>query len=106
MNESEFHTLADHCLTRIADALEEAAGNIPIEVECQNGILSVVLPDKTLLVNKHAPSRQIWLASPISGGLHFSYDAAGGQWALADGRTLGQVLSQDLKSLANLDIKL
>lgn len=94
MNESDFHTLADRWLSTLFDALEAVDSSLSIEVEYQNGILSIVLEDKTWLVNKHAPTQQLWLASPVSGGLHFSYDGKG--WSLADGRTLGSILEQEL----------
>jgi CyaY protein len=103
MQESDFHRLADTWLTTAADVLEEADANGLLEVECQNGALTLILPSKkTLLVSKHTPTRQLWLASPISGGLHFIYN--GSQWILQDGRTLENVLSQELKTLAGIDI--
>lgn len=102
MDETEFHHLADLWLSAAADALEAEEA---LDVECHNGILTIETPPgKTLIVSKHAPSSQLWLASPVSGGLHFSYDAAKQQWRLADGRALEQLLSQDVKTLARIDI--
>ena len=34
----------------------------------------------TWVVNKHAPTRQIWLSSPKSGARHYAFDAASGLW--------------------------
>jgi len=94
MNETEFHALADATLTTLCDILEEADAEGLLDVECTGGILTIVRPDKKQwIVSKHAPSRQLWLASPISGGLHFSHD---GEWKLPDGRELRSLLSQEL----------
>ena len=105
MNETEFHRLADSKLTTIVDALEaqDQAGHLTVEYE--NGALSVELADgRQLLISKHAPTRQLWLSSPLLGGLHFGYDAD--TWALPDGRTLDAVLAQDLQALAAVKVAL
>lgn len=71
MDESQFHTLSDQWFTRIFDALE---GLDALEVEYGQGILTVeTSAGKTFVVSKHAPSKQLWLASPVSGGLHFPH---------------------------------
>lgn len=102
MNETEFHSLADTWIAAATDMLEEEES---LDVEHFGGILTIIAPsEKTLVISKHAPNRELWLASPVSGGLHFSYDAPNKQWSLADGRTIEQVLSEDLKSLAGLDV--
>lgn len=102
MNETEFHSLADQWLSRAAEILE---AHEALDVEHQGSTLTIIVPSgKTLLVSKHAPSLQLWLASPLSGGLHFSHDAGKKQWTLADGRILEEVLSRDLESLAQVHI--
>jgi iron donor protein CyaY len=103
MNEGEFHPLADKALEHLTDRLEEADQEGFLDVEAQNGIVTVVLNSgKQLIISKHAPSKQLWLSSPISGGLHFSY--VGNGWALADGRTLHNVLAQELQALAGIAV--
>lgn len=95
MHESEFHILADATLEQLLGALEPADASGALEVEDTPGVLTITLNNgKQYVVSKHTPSRQIWLSSPISGGLHFSYrDTA---WKLADERTLTGILSQEL----------
>lgn len=75
MDDSAFESLADSLL----DTLEEAIG-AHADAERQGGVLTVDGDDGTWLVNKHAPTRQIWLSSPLSGARHFAFDAASGQW--------------------------
>ena len=45
----------------------------------------------TWVVNKHAPTRQIWLSSPKSGARHYAFDAASGLWQ--DTRGGGELLA-------------
>jgi iron donor protein CyaY len=103
MNETEFHRIADATIASLADGLEEADRQGSIEVEYAGGVMSVSLTDgKQLIVSKHAPSRQLWLSSPLQGGLHFDYKD--GAWKLGDGRTLKSALAQDLRALAQLEV--
>src|SRR6185503_2601514 len=72
MSEQAFETLADSLLESLEEEIDEA--------ELQGGILTVDGDDGTWVVNKHAPTRQIWLSSPLSGARHYAFDAASGQW--------------------------
>ena len=75
MTDSAFESLADSLLA----ALEEGIG-AHADAELQGGILTVDGEDGTWVINKHAPTRQIWLSSPKSGARHFAYDRGSGQW--------------------------
>ena len=43
-------------------------------------MLTVEGEDGTWLINKHAPTRQIWLSSPQAGARHYTFERATGQW--------------------------
>lgn len=103
MDESIFLARADAALRALADALEthDAAG--ALEADLTDGVLTIELPGgQRIVVSRHAPSGQLWLASPLSGGLRFSPRAGGKIWTLADGRTLSGVLSEELQALAGI----
>ncbi len=107
MQENEFQQLATEALDNLADALDalDAAGDL--ELEYQDGIITITIPSgKQFIINKHTPSQQIWLSSPVSGGLHFPYNSTSRKWQLADGRILNNVLAEELKTLANIGIEL
>lgn len=107
MLEKDFGKLAEKTLDKMADALDAFDESGDLELEYQNGILTIILNSgKQLIINKHAPSQQIWLSSPISGGLHFSYDNILDKWKLPDGRVLNDILSEELKTLANIEVAL
>lgn len=75
MSDSAFESLADSLL----EALEEGLGEVA-DAELQGGVLTVEADGGTWVVNKHAPTRQVWLSSPKSGARHYAFDAARGQW--------------------------
>jgi frataxin len=86
MTDSAFESLADSLLA----TLEEGIG-VHADAELQGGILTVDGEDGTWVVNKHAPTRQIWVSSPKSGARHYAFDAGSGQWR--DTRGGGELLA-------------
>jgi len=98
MEETDFHRLADTTLEKLAAELENADSAGALEVEYINGILNIEIPRaKQYVINKHTPMRQIWLASPISGAAHFSYD--GGKWVSSSGVELESLLRGELMAI-------
>ena len=86
VTEQAFASLADSLM----ESLEEAIG-AEGDAELQGGVLTVQGDAGTWLVNKHAPTRQIWLSSPKSGARHYAFDKASGLWT--DTRGAGDLLS-------------
>ena len=79
LDESRFHALADAVLDHIAEAVDSALGDA-IDVEAQGGIVTLSLEGGgQYVLNKHAPNREVWLSSPVSGAWHFA-PAEDGQW--------------------------
>ncbi len=96
MDPTTNHILATATHTRNAEALEPAYESGAIdELELESSTLTIT-PEggRTLVVSKHAPTQQIWLASPRLGGLHFL--RVGEAWQLPDGRTLFPTLQSEL----------
>lgn len=80
MDETRFATLADATLMYLFEAIDGAAGD-ELEVDLGEGILTIELEDGgQYVVNKHAPNRQIWVSSPVSGAHHFGYDETAASW--------------------------
>ncbi len=86
MTDTSFENLADSLLR----ALEEGIGD-HADAELQGGVLTVESDQGTWIVNKHAPTRQIWLSSPKSGARHYAFEAGSGLWK--DTRSGGDLLS-------------
>jgi iron donor protein CyaY len=99
MDETTYHRIADRFLEAITDQLETQDTVGLLEVELAGGVLTIELPSgKQFVVSKHTISRQMWLSSPLSGGLHFPYTDQG--WVLSDQRELSVLLAQEISQLA------
>jgi frataxin len=75
MNDSAFESLADSLLATLEEGI-----SAHIDAELQGSVLTVEARGGTWLLNKHAPTRQIWLSSPRSGARHYAFDEGTGQW--------------------------
>ena len=107
-DENIFHAIADATLMHIFDQLEDAFESGALEeLDLADGILTIETADaKTFVVSKHGPSLQLWLASPHSGGHHFSYDETAATWLLADGTALKPLLERELLDVAQVKVVL
>ncbi len=77
MTPSEFDSLADAMLDRIARAVEESGADCDCEPK-GSGVLELEFADGTrIVVNRHSAARQIWVAAR-SGGYHFRWN--GSDW--------------------------
>jgi CyaY protein len=77
MTPSEFDSLADAMLERIARAVEESGADCDCEPK-GSGVLELEFADGSrIVVNRHSAARQIWIAAK-SGGYHFRWD--GSDW--------------------------
>lgn len=107
MDESRFATLADQMLNHLSDTIDAILGD-DVDVELQGGILTLSLDGGgQYVINKHAPNRQIWLSSPVSGASH--YDCADdGTWVSTrdPAATLTGVLGGELKAKYGHDLDL
>jgi CyaY protein len=78
MTESEFNDLIDHTFETLEAALDQVDADL--DYEMSGGVLTVEFDDDTKLVfSRQPPTRQLWLAAR-SGGFHFAYDEAAGDW--------------------------
>src|SRR4029078_5072816 len=78
-SESEFSARADAVLAAIGAALDSSdAGDVDLDWPLNDGVLTIDCGrGGKLIVNRHVPNREIWVAAK-SGGFHFR--AAGGAW--------------------------
>lgn len=77
MTPSEFESLADAMLEKIARAVEESGADCDCEPTA-SGVLELEFGDGTrIVVNRHSVAQEIWVAAR-SGGYHFRFD--GSKW--------------------------
>lgn len=105
--DSEFLATTDRVLAAIGAALDAALADSDVDVDwsLNEGILEIECEDGSkLIVNRHAPNREIWVAAK-AGGFHFA--ARDGDWRdTRSGSLLTKVLADLLRSQAAVAVAL
>jgi CyaY protein len=105
--DSEFIAAADGTLAAIGEALDRAldASDVDLDWSLNDGILELECEDGSkLVVNRHVPNREIWVAAR-SGGFHFR--PRDGAWRdTRSGEELGAALGALLRAQTGLAITL
>jgi len=110
MTETEFLTLSAAVLTRIEEAIENAAAAADADIDIERkagGILELEFDNGSkVVVNSQVPMRQIWVAAK-SGGFHFEAAAAGGGWRdTRSGEDLFATLSKVVSDQSGIALRL
>jgi CyaY protein len=101
MNESEFSELVDQTFAALEVALDQVDADL--DYETSGGVLTVEFDNSTKLVfSRQPPTRQLWLAAR-SGGFHFAYDEAAGDWrGTRDGQLFRPFVVQQMQAQGNV----
>ena len=103
ITDTEFIVAADRTLEAIGTALDAALADSDVDLDwtCNDGILEIESDDGgKLIVNRHTPNREIWVAAR-AGGYHFR--AVAGAWRdTRGGDELGAALAALLKGQMGL----
>lgn len=99
MNEIEFLTKSKNLLMSLANNIEEQDVDSKIDVELQDGILTIETEVGIFVINKQTSVKEIWLSSPISGPYHFIYKD--GWWTNSQKIELISLLSKELSIKLN-----
>ena len=104
--DTAFDSAANRFLAALSSAFEDALPSA--EVDLEGGVLTVELEDGgTYVINKHAPTRQIWVSSPASGATHFARDQGSDRWIdTRGGRDLARMLRDEIRSATGADLAL
>lgn len=92
MTASEFDSIADATLERVAQALDESGADCDCETKGA-GVLELEFEDASrIIVNRHSAAQEIWVAAK-AGGYHFRWN--GSDWVdTRDGGELFATLSR------------
>ena len=70
MTESEFNEVADAVFARIEQAIDDSGADI--DYDSNGSVMEIEFADGSkVIVNRHVPNREIWLAAK-SGGFHYA----------------------------------
>lgn len=107
MESQEFEALAAETLETLFDALEDAIGDA-VDVDLEGSILTIELEDgRQYIINKHAPSREIWVSSPVSGAAHYRFEREAGAWvSTRDGSVMMETLAGELSTATGESVNL
>lgn len=100
--ESAFVAATERVLRAIGAALD--ASDSDVDWSENDGVLTIECGDGRIIVNRHVPNREVWVAAR-SGGFHFS--AHGGGWRdTRSGEALSFVLQRLLKEQGVADVEI
>lgn len=110
LDEPSFERLADETLKYLLATIEAALGD-HLDIDLEGGILTIRLDAGGIyVVNRQAPNRQIWLASPASGAWHFDFREGPGKAArwipTKGGATLAGLLANELSAASGVALAL
>jgi CyaY protein len=91
----EFATKVEKILDGIVQDIEDQDPEGEIDLDLNDGILTLITDRGTFVVNKQSAAQEIWLSSPISGPYHFAYSKD--SWCSRKGADLFVVLADELK---------
>lgn len=94
MQDSEFAIKAGIILDNIAQDIENQDPGGEIDLDLNDGILTLITEKGIFVINKQSAAREIWLSSPVSGPYHFAY--TGQSWQARKGVELFDVLTKEL----------
>ncbi|AIL13366.1 hypothetical protein IM40_07445 [Candidatus Paracaedimonas acanthamoebae] len=103
-----FKLVAEKTFESLSSILEDVLEDKG-EIEDTGGILKILLSNSnTVLLNFHTPTSQIWLSSPLSGALHFSWDDQQRKWlsTRSPHEDLFTFLERDLSQLCGFSVDL
>ena len=102
---SDFQSLSYKVLRLLTEMIDNADFNEVLECENCDGLVKISDNKGNIyVVNKHEPSMQIWVASPISGSVRFSYDQSLNIWINDKKDELFNFLRSEMKILFDIVI--
>lgn len=101
LTSNEYHKVSNDAFEQMVDELDmffEDNKILEAEITEEAGSLEINCSEGTYVINKQAPTKQIWLSSPISGPKRFDYH--NGRWiCLRDGEKLSNLLQNEITQM-------
>ncbi|GAT75591.1 CyaY protein [Ehrlichia ruminantium] len=102
---SDFQSLSYNVLDTLVNMIDNADLDGILECENCNGVVNISdTKGNVYIVSKHEPSLQIWVASPISGSVRFSYNKSLNVWVNNNNDELFHFLKSEINMLFNVMI--
>ena len=99
MDENQFSKVVETELTLLYNILDDKSEELDIEVDFSGDVIYITTAtDQQFVINRHTPTKQIWLSSPKSGASYFLFDANKNQWPNKSGEILREKINNELNS--------
>jgi len=102
MENNNFELSAKTFIENLYDAIEAQDKDFDLDIEYSNEVLTIDVLGSIFVINKQAPAKEIWLASPVSGPYHFSQE--GGEWVDSKNNNLLTILANEISKILNKKI--
>jgi len=95
LDDQQFRKASATAIENLQRALEAAMDQHEFDVDSKEGALSIEFddPPAKFVVSPNAPVRQIWVSARVR-SFKLDWNEAAGAFALPDGRTLKQLISE------------
>ncbi len=100
-----FNSLAEKTIIHISDSIERSDNNGAIDVEYEEGILTIETSSGQYAVNKNSHLQELWISSPISGAHHFQFQESSQEWLDKKNTNLFELLSEELASISEIQVR-
>ena len=102
-SDEEFKTKAANALFKLCDILTDKfqEKGPDVIIDATDDSLSISMCSGSFLLNRQIPSRQIWMASPVSGSLKFDFDDEKSDWVEHNhkDKTLDNILIDEVEDV-------
>ena len=106
LSEQAYESTVKSVFNNILENVENQCDSVDIDIDDQS--LTIENDDgQQLLLNKHAPTKEIWLSSPLSGAWHFTYHEQSSKWISSkESHELFVFLTKEISQLTQTKITL
>lgn len=102
-SDEEFKTKAANTLFNLCDKLTDKFQEKSPDfiIDATDDSLSISMYSESFLLNRQVPSRQIWMASPISGSVKFDFDNERDVWVEHNhkDKTIDIILTKEVEDI-------
>lgn len=105
MDDKTFDLVSQKTLDTLFEKIDEQIGD-EYDVDYQDNIITIEIEsDKVFVINKHAPMKQMWLSSPLTGAHHYQYQQE--NWVDTKSQeTLFDLLKNEIQNLTEFNISI
>lgn len=97
-----FDSLAEKTILQISDDIEKSDKDYILELEYEEGVLTITTSQGSYVVNKNSSIKELWLSSPLSGAHHFKF--AEGKWLNKKYDNILELLKQEIFTLSKIEV--